>query len=294
MDKKVVVGIGELLWDLLPTGKQLGGAPCNFAFHASQAGCESLVISAVANDEAGNEIKSTMHSLGLSTKYIQSNSQATGTVSVSLADNGQPNYTIHENVAWDNIIWENSLNDLAKRSDAVCFGSLAQRDHLSESTIQEFLKNLPEKCLKVFDINLRQQFYSAEIIEKSLQQANVLKLNEDELPVVAALFSLTGNVESQLKSLLHKFDLKYIAYTKGGEGSILLSANEMSYLESPKVKVVDTVGAGDSFTAILIAGLLHDLPLNIIHKKANEVAAFVCESKGATPIIDKKVIQFNT
>lgn len=286
MEKKIVTGIGELLWDLLPEGKQLGGAPCNFAFHAMQNGCESFIVSAVGNDKLGTEIIDTIHSLALSSKFIQHNSHTTGNVTVLLDENGQPDYTIHENVAWDFITWEASLIDLAKKTHAVCFGSLAQRNEVSEQSIHKFMNSVSEECLKVFDINLRQHYYSPETIHKSLRHANVLKLNDDELPVIASFYSLGGTIENQLKTLAEKFDLKYIAYTMGSKGSMLLSTMETSYLDAPKVKVKDTVGAGDAFTAVLIAGILNGMPLAEIHQKASDIAAFVCTRKGATPTLN--------
>ncbi len=292
MKKKLVVGIGELLWDLLPEGKQMGGAPCNFAFHAMQAGCDSFVVSAVGDDAPGLEIKQSLHSLGLSDEFIQTDASPTGTVSVSLDDSGQPDYTIHQNVAWDFIRWEEKLSKLAQKADAVCFGSLAQRIRLSKETIQNFLRAVPEKCIKVFDVNLRQQYYAKETIKASLHQANVLKLNEDELPVLATFFSIEGEVETQLEILRKRFSLEYIAYTMGSKGSILQSKLESSFVEAPKVNVADTVGAGDAFTAVLIAGILHDIPLKVTHQKATQVAAYVCQSKGAMPLISNQLIKF--
>lgn len=291
MKKKVVTGIGELLWDMLPDGKQLGGAPCNFAYHALQAGCESFVVSAVGNDDSGAEIKDVIKTLGISDKFIQTNSHPTGIVSIKLDEIGHPDYTIHKNVAWDFISWENNLNNLAKQTDAICFGSLAQRNGQSGITIKKFMKAVSEDCLKVFDINLRQEFYSTRIIEESLKLANVLKLNEDELPIVASIHDLGGNTESQLEKLMELYQLKYIAYTMGSAGSFLLSEDESSFIAVPKVKVVDTIGAGDSFTAILIAGILYENPLTQIHKKATEVSAYVCTCKGATPFINKNSFQ---
>lgn len=291
-NKKVVAGIGELLWDILPHGKQLGGAPCNFSFHASQAGCESFIVSAVGKDDQGEELLEAVSSLGLNSDYIRSNSHKTGYVTVKVNRWGHPDFTIHENVAWDFIEWNQNLTELAKRTDAVCYGSLAQRNSMSRMTILNFLDAVPDNCLKIFDINLRQNFYTPEIIRKSLELADILKLNEQELPVVSSAFSLDGSIEDQLKEMRGKFGLKLIAYTMGNAGSILLSGEESSFVESKKVKVVDTVGAGDSFTGILVTGILNDIPLRDIHRKATEIAAFVCTRPGATPLIDKSLLQF--
>lgn len=290
--RKIVTGIGELLWDLLPMGKQLGGAPCNFSFHASQAGCESYVVSAVGDDIFGRELSRVLASLSLNDNYVQRNSWPTGSVSVEIKNDGHPEYIIHEDVAWDYVEWNDKLASLARKTDAVCFGSLAQRNTISRQTITKFLNAVSGKCLKVFDINLRQNFYTEEIINQSLEYANVLKLNEEELPVVASVYSINGNVENQLRVLKEKFRLEYIAYTMGGEGSFLLSKDELSIEKTPKVKVVDTVGAGDSFTAILISGILNEIPLKEIHKMATGVAAYVCECQGATPLVDKELLQY--
>jgi len=239
--EKVVTGIGELLWDVLPEGKEIGGAPCNFAFHAMQAGCNSFVVSAVGNDLLGSELRDGLQSMEVDDSYVQSSSSPTGTVSVSLDSRGIPDYTIHENVAWDNIEWDEKLSQLAEKSDAVCFGSLAQRNEKSRASIQRFLNSVSDDCLKVFDINLRQSFYSVETIENSLKQANVFKLNDDELKVVASLFSIDGDTETQLTALMKRFQLDYLAYTMGSGGSILLNRDESSFFEAPKVNVVDTV-----------------------------------------------------
>ena len=279
-----VAGIGELLWDLLPSGKQLGGAPCNFAYHASRAGCESFVVSALGKDRLGKEILALFDEHELNTNYVQQTADfPTGTVTVSLDGNGIPSYIIHENVAWDNICWNNSLEPLAKSVDAVCFGSLAQRSTVSRQTILNFLNATKTDCLRVFDINLRQAFYNLETILKSLELANILKLNDDELPVVAELLGLQGNDDELLLQLMNRFNLKLIALTKGAKGSLLQTENEQSFMEVPKVKIADTVGAGDSFTAVLVAGLLQNFALKRIHETATQAAAFVCTQNGATP-----------
>jgi len=285
-NKPVVAGIGELLWDMLPEGKQLGGAPCNFAYHASQAGCESFVVSALGTDEPGKEILDLFGELALDTSCVQQKSDfPTGTVTVSLDTNGIPSYIIHENVAWDHIAWNPSLEALAKEVDAVCFGSLAQRNPESRQTILNFLKSTGADCLRVFDINLRQSFFSREIIYQSLELSTILKLNDDELPVVAGILGISGTDEELLMQILKMFDLRLIALTKGAKGSLLFTEKEHSFTEVPKVEIADTVGAGDSFTAVLVAGLLQNHDLKKIHEKATRIAAYVCTQKGATPKI---------
>lgn len=287
-----VAGIGEVLWDVLPEGKQLGGAPCNFAFHALQAGLDSFVISAIGQDKDGEELLQVLDTLGLNTTFVQAtNNYKTGTVSVQLDERGNPDYTIHENVAWDHINKSEALNALAWELDATCFGSLAQRNRVSMATIRDFLDSTRPECLKVFDINLRQRYYTKETIQRSLEFANVLKLNDDELTVLRAFFGYRGDEESILKQLLKEFDLKLIAYTKGAKGSILLRQDDISYSDVPNVKVKDTVGAGDSFTAFLVAGMLNNLELKVIHRAAANVASFVCTQHGATPTLPKELIE---
>lgn len=282
--QKKIVGIGELLWDILPKGKQMGGAPCNFAYHAMQAGFEAYVVSAVGEDQDGVEILEVMNQLGLDQSYVQNHPDyPTGTVTVELAGDGIPEYIIHENVAWDHIGWTGELGILAGEVDAVCFGSLAQRTQVSGITIQRFLEATRPVCLRVFDINLRQSFYTRESLLQSLKLANILKLNEDELPVLADFLGFKGSEQEILSRLLSDFQLKLIAYTMGGQGSWLVTPVESSHCEVPSVKIADTVGAGDSFTAILLAGILKGLPLKSIHKTATEIAAFVCSQHGATP-----------
>ena len=282
-DKPLVAGIGELLWDVLPSGKQMGGAPCNFAFHAMQAGCDCFAVSAIGKDESGIELKDNLHKLGLSNQYVQENEFPTSTVTVKLDENGLPDFTIHENVAWDHIRWNNEMEKLAKEVDAVCFGSLAQRNSESERSIKSFIQTTKPECLKVFDVNLRQNYYSREIIINSLLLSDVLKLNEDELPVIAGYLGFKGDPEKQLDQIISYFKLKYVVFTLGSNGSIIKSNTESSFMKVPKVHVEDTVGAGDAFTAVFIAGILKEISLKEIHKMATEIAAYVCTRKGAMP-----------
>jgi len=284
-----VAGIGELLWDLLPDGKQMGGAPANFAFHAKQSGCESLIISAIGNDTNGEELLQTLTNQGSATRLIQKNSFPTGTVTVSISLHGQPQYTIHENVAWDFIDSDEQTKAEINKLDAVCFGSLAQRSPVSAAAIQQLLALLKPDCLKVFDINLRQHYYSKPVIETSLQFADILKLNDEELPVLAGFFGFDGNVENQLYQLMNQFQLKFVVYTMGAKGSLVLSETKSSLVEAPEIKVADTVGAGDSFTAVFTTGILLNVPFAEAHKQASRVAAYVCTQKGACPVLPFKV-----
>ena len=292
MNKPVIVGIGELLWDLLPSGKQLGGAPANFVYHAGILGAEAYTVSAIGNDETGYEILNLLEHLNLTKKYVSIDEEhPTGTVSVSLDKEGIPAYNIHEDVAWDFIPMDDELMDLAKKTDAVCFGSLAQRSPVSRKSISNFLYNLKKECLKVFDINLRQKFYSKELIASSLELSDILKLNEDELKIISQLFSLHGTERALLHQILEAFDLQLIALTKGAKGSVLYSSNQNSVLEVPAIKIVDTVGAGDAFTAVLIMGLLNGHPLRSIHEHANRIAGYVCGKAGAMPLMEPDLVK---
>ena len=284
--KPVVAGLGELLWDLLPTGRQLGGAPCNFAYHAQQAGCESYMVSAIGKDTMGDELLRTIGRLGLSGRYIQRNDHPTGSVSVAIDKDGHPAYTIHEQVAWDHLQWTGEAGNLASTLDAVCFGSLAQRNQTTQQFMTQFLSSLKPGCLKVFDINLRQHYYTNSIIESSLRLADVLKLNEDELPVVCNHLGIEGDLESRLKQLLSRAGLDYVIYTMGSQGSIIAGNDEYFIAGAPKVSVLDSVGAGDAFTAVFTAGQLMGKSLKETHIQAAEVAAYVCTQKGATPRTD--------
>jgi fructokinase len=278
-----IAGIGELLWDMLPGGKEIGGAPFNFAYHAHQLGCDSCIFSAVGDDDSGGELMEKVNSMGVKSQLIQLNSKPTSSVSVELDSGGNPKYIIHENVAWDNIAWEDDIGRFSRTLDAVCFGSLAQRSSISAKTIGTFLDAVRQECLKIFDINLRQNYYSREVLRDSLDRADVLKLNETELEVLSTLFRLRGSLDSKLRRLLTQHKLNCIAYTMGEQGSILLTEQDSSYIVAPQVKVVDTVGAGDSFTSVLTIGLLLKRPLSVIHSVATELAAFICTQKGATP-----------
>lgn len=284
-----VVGIGEVLWDLLLTGPQLGGAPANFAYHANALGAHSYVITRVGEDDYGREIIRRFREMGIRSGAIQVDKQApTGTATVALSGNGLAHFTVQENVAWDFIAATHEALALVAKAHAICFGSLAQRSDSSRQAIQRLLAAAPTDSLRVFDINLRQNFYSREVIEHSLRIANVLKLNDDELRALAAAFSLAGSTENQIERLAQMFGLRVVALTRGANGSLLYQEFEelgqlWSDCQSRPVKVVDTVGAGDSFTAALVLGLLKKMDLDEINTIANEVARYVCSQPGATP-----------
>lgn len=284
--KPVVVGIGEVLWDLLPEGRRLGGAPANFAFHAQQQGTTAFAVSAVGDDYDGQAIIDELVSRGLATEYIAMvSAYSTGTVSVELSD-GIPSYKIHAPVAWDFIPWGEHLKTLAGLADAVCFGTLAQRNESSSATIQRFLTHTRPDCLKVFDVNLRQNFYNPELIETSLKLCDLLKISDEELPKVADLFGLNGTEDSIAAELLKMYNLIYLVLTKGKDGGILYYKDKVervpAYDYGPRV---DTVGCGDSFTSALTVGLLLGLPAEEAMTHASRIAGLVCASHGAMPDI---------
>ncbi len=286
----ITIGIGEILWDLLPAGKQLGGAPANFAYHAQTLGSRGVVVSSVGKDELGQEILTRLKELQIYSGHIAIDREhPTGTVTVELDSRGIPEYTINEDVAWDYIPLSEDLIELAQQADAVCFGSLCQRSEVSRSTIRLFLSATKEGCVRVFDINLRQSFFTGEDIVSLLGICNVLKLNDDELPVVADILGITGDESEILNQLLDRYGLRLIALTRSSQGSRLISEADDQSHPGFAVEVVDTVGAGDSFTAAVVMGLLQDDTLVDINEKANRIASFVCSQNGATPQLNKEL-----
>jgi len=279
-----VVGIGELLWDLLPSGRQLGGAPANFAYHARTLGTDARPISRVGRDELGRELLDRLETLGLPRDAIELDPTApTGTVTVQVGADGQPQYVIHENVAWDALRGEAPARRAVAEADAVCFGSLAQRSEPSRSTIRSLVASTPPTALRIFDVNLRQHYFSRDVIDDSLRLANVLKVNDTELPRLAELFQLTGNPRDQIAALATRYSLRLVAYTRGAAGSLLYADGQWSDHPGVSTQVVDTVGAGDSFTAAMTLGLLAGWGLDHVNEQANRVAAYVCSCAGGTP-----------
>ena len=284
-DHFVVVGLGELLWDVFASGKQLGGAPANFAYVTSVLGDRGIVASRVGNDELGTEARQRLSELGLECQHVQRDAEhATGTVQVCVDASGQPKFEIKESVAWDFIGWSSDYEGLARQADAVCFGSLAQRSPESRSTITRFLAALPESSTKVFDVNLRQNFFSAEIVRQSLHFADIVKLNHEELPRVMELAGLRySEMRAAMKTMLDAFDLKLICVTRGENGSILRTREAMDEHSGLKIQVKDTVGAGDAFTAGLVHCYLRRTSLKIMNEVANQMGAWVASNVGATP-----------
>ena len=284
MENKIV-GLGEALWDVLPEGKKLGGAPANFAYHAGQFGLETLAISAVGEDQLGDETLSALEEKGL--KYIMPRVPfPTGTVQVELDAQGVPAYEIREGVAWDNIPFTPEMEKVARSCKAVCWGSLAQRHEVSRNTIHRFLDATPPTCLKIFDINLRQTFYDEEVIRASLKRCNILKINDEELVTIGRLFGYPGlDMSNKCWLILGKYNLDMLVLTCGVNGSYVFKPGAMTFIETPKVDVADTVGAGDSFTASFCAAILKGLSVSDAHQLAVETSAYVCTCNGAMPRI---------
>lgn len=287
-NKPVVVGIGELLWDVLPTGKRAGGAPVNFVYHATRMGAEGYAISAVGNDVSGTEIIQELDKNHIISDYISTVEHPTGSVMVELKK-GIPTYTIIEGVAWDHIPLTQPSIDLMKRADAVCFGTLAQRAPESRATLRTLLSYMPAEALRFFDINIRQTYYSKELIEELLEQANVFKINDEELEMLRPMFALEGTAEEVCRQLIERYSLRYLILTAGADFSTIYSPAETSTIPTPKVKVADTVGAGDSFSGAFVYSLLSGKSLREAHQKAVEIAAFVCTQSGAWPAYPKSI-----
>ena len=287
----IVVGMGEALWDVLPEGKKIGGAPANFAYHVSQFGLASEVISAVGDDALGDEILENLTSKGLS-HLIEKVPYPTGTVQVEIDQAGVPQYEIKENVAWDNIPYTARLEAIAERTGAVCFGSLAQRNVVSRNTINRFLVAMPQtdSTAIVFDVNLRQGFYNKEILCNSMKRCNILKINDEELVTVSRMFGYPGiDLQDKCWILLDKYNLKMLILTCGINGSYVFTPGNVSFQPTPKVEVADTVGAGDSFTAAFIASILKGKSVAEAHALAVQTSAYVCTQKGAMPVLPKEL-----
>jgi fructokinase len=306
-----VIGIGEVLWDLLQSGPQMGGAPANFAYHAHALAANSQVVTRIGNDDLGQEIIRRFQAMALPIDTVQVDAVApTGTAKVSLTGDGLAHFTIQDNVAWDFLAATPEALEAARHADAICFGSLAQRSETSRNTIQQLVAAAPAHALRVFDINFRQHYYSRDLNEHSLHLANVLKLNDDELPTLAEMFNFAGSCgedtpvraqdccaantrtgvsapHEQIERLARTFSLQVVALTRGPNGSLLYQqkggVERWSDCASRPVRVVDTVGTGDSFTAALVLGLLQEMDLDEVNSLANEVACYVCSQAGATP-----------
>lgn len=282
---QLVVGLGEALWDVLPEGKKLGGAPANFAYHVGQfLGQENaLAVSALGEDKLAEEtiVALEEHQLNYLMPRVP---YPTGTVQVQLDEQGIPTYDIRENVAWDNIPFTPEIEEVARQCRAVCFGSLAQRNVVSRENIHRFLDATPKDCMKIFDINLRQNFYTREVIQESMQRCNILKINDEELVTIGRMFGYPGlDIENKCWLILGKYNLDMLVLTCGTNGSYVFAPGQMFFRETPKVQVADTVGAGDSFTGAFCAAILNGKSIADAHQLAVEVSAYVCTQNGAMP-----------
>ena len=283
--KRYVVGLGEALWDVLPDGAKLGGAPANFAYHAAQFGFPAVAVSALGCDRLADCTEAAFGEKAL--EYIMPRVDfPTGVVNVSLDGDGIPTYDIATGVAWDNIPFTAEMQQVAENALAVCWGSLAQRSEVSRTTIMRFVDSTSDDCLRVFDINLRQNFYSREVIEESMRRCSVLKINDEELVIVSRLLQLPGiDVREKCRALMTLYGMQMVVLTCGVNGSYVLTAEEESFCPTPRVEVADTVGAGDSFTGSFVAGLLEGKTMRQAHERAVNVSAFVCTQAGAMPVI---------
>ena len=287
--KRLVVGLGEVLWDMLPEGRKIGGAPVNFAYHAGQFGIDTMAVSAIGNDKLGEDTIAEMNGKHLN-HIFPSVPYPTGSVQVKLDEKGVPAYDIKENVAWDNIPFTNEIESVARSCRAVCFGSLAQRNAVSRNTIRKFIESTPSGCIRIFDINLRQNFYTSNVIHDSLELCNILKINDEEIMLVSRMFNYdSSNIENVCRTIMEDFSLEMVILTCGTKGSYIFAKGGVSFMPTPKVNVADTVGAGDSFTGSFCAAILRGLPVAEAHKKAVEVSAYVCTQNGAMPEIPESM-----
>ncbi len=298
--KRYIIGLGEALWDVLPEGKKLGGAPANFAYHAGQFGLDTIAISALGEDALAEETIEALKEHGLN-HLMPRVPYPTGTVQVTLAEGGIPTYEIKEGVAWDNIPYTDEMAEIARNARAVCFGSLAQRNAVSRENIRKFLADTPADCLKICDINLRQQFYSKEVLEDSFRLCNILKINDEELVVVNRMFGYERlrvgasagiglDMRQTCEKMVQDYGLKMLVLTCGTNGSYVFTDDGLtSFQDTPKVEVADTVGAGDSFTGSFCACILNGKSVQEAHKTAVQVSAFVCTQNGAMPVIPERL-----
>jgi len=284
--KKKVVGLGEVLWDILPERTCLGGAPANFAYITMLMGEQGIVASRVGQDSRGKEALRRVKELGLDISYVQTDrNHPTGTVQVELDSQGQARFAIAHPVAWDFLEWTPDWQQLATEADAVCFGSLAQRSEESRATIRQFLGAASPRAVKIFDVNLRQSYYSQEVLSASMKLADIVKLNDEELPKIMSLNGFPQTDElSSARRLMDAYELKLVCVTRGGRGSLLVRGEETGEHSGFRVKVADTVGSGDAFTAGLVHEYLQGAPLGRMNEVANRVGAWVASEVGAMPM----------
>jgi fructokinase len=288
----VVVGLGEVLWDVYPDAARFGGAPANFACHVAALGGTAYVVSAVGDDTLGQRAKNELDSKGVNTEFLQVDcNRDTGTVQVSLDELGVATYAFANDTAWDHLQWTDSLWSLARDCDAVCFGTLGQRSEPSKETVQRFVRTTRKDCLRVLDINLRQSFYTAQILEDSMRMASVVKLNDQELAVVCEILGITyADEQDAMRQISDLYAVPVVAVTRGAQGSAIRLPGTFDQVSPKFVDVVDTVGAGDAFTAALVLGLLRKLPIRSVHEQASKIASFVCTQRGATPCLPQELV----
>lgn len=290
MDALWAAGLGEVLWDVLPQGRKLGGAPANYAYFINALGGRGVVVSRVGQDALGDEALEQLRRFGLDTSCISRDpDHPTGTVLAELNATGHATYTFPDHVAWDFLELSPETMRLARSMRAVCFGSLAQRGACSRRAIHDYLDATPDDCLKVFDINLRGDFFGPGRIGDSLKIADVLKVSDEELPVLANLFSLAGTDVEQMAALRDTFGLHAVALTCGAQGSVLLLGESLSRQKGRVVRVADTIGAGDSYTASMTLGILAGWDADRVNARATEVSAFVCTRSGAMPDLPQEL-----
>ena len=284
VEKFHITGIGEILWDMFPDGAQFGGAPANFVCHAQALGATSHMVSCVGSDELGWRALGYLKEHGVDISAVaQSEERPTGTVEIELDAEGVAQYEFAANVAWDALTWSEALTHVAEKADVVCYGTLGQRSEISKGTIRRFLKRTTDDCLCVFDVNLRQHFYTEALIRDSLEYANILKLNDEELPVLSSSCGLSGSEAAIVQQVRERYNLRLVALTRGPKGAILFTEDSLSECDGFTVEVKDTVGAGDAFTAAMTLGLLLGHELDRINEHACRVAAYVCSQDGAAP-----------
>ncbi len=284
--KYAVGGLGEVLWDIFSDTKKLGGAPANFAVHAKRLGAKSYLLSAVGKDPLGQKTIAQLKDFQVETSGLQINEDfVTGRVNVSLDQIGIPSYDIQKNVAWDHIKFDSTQKKIAQGLDAICFGTLAQRNSITKNSILKILKSTTHDCLRVFDVNFRKDLYTSKMVEQSLGLANAVKMNNDEFSVIATMLSLPQNYEKGLQSLIHKFNLKFGIVTLGENGAVMANqGHSCFYSHKNAIKIKSTVGAGDAFTAAAVMGWLDQKPLKQIIREASDLATYVCYHLEAIPI----------
>jgi fructokinase len=292
-DLYTIIGLGEIVWDLLPAGPQLGGAPANFAYYANLLGNHGIIAGRVGADAPGPHALHHLEELGLTTAHIQIDEvHPTGTVLVQVDERGQPDFTITEDVAWDFMEWTSEWQELAFKADAICFGSVAQRSRISRETIRSFLRATRKDALRVFDLNLRQSFYSEEVIDESLRLSQVVKLNDQEALEITAMLGLGGsNDEERARALLHAYNVALVCVTRGAQGSLIVTDTEVVEHPGVPITIADAVGAGDAFTATLTHHYLRGAPLKRISQAANHLGAWIASQVGATPVIEQSVLK---